>query len=110
MAGREHVLQKGKVHHKWDKRNPLVIEIDPGDLVHCETIDVTTNRIQPDSPASVLARLDFAQLYPVGRPDLRSDRGAGRRARGGDCHVVQGDGEVCITAGISLTRPSVPTS
>ena len=29
MPGREHSLEKGKVHHKWDKTNPPAIEIDP---------------------------------------------------------------------------------
>ena len=70
MAGREHVLEKGKVHRKWDQRSPPVIEIDPGDTVHCETIDVTNNQITPSSPASALGSLDFGQLYPLAGPIL----------------------------------------
>jgi acetamidase/formamidase len=68
MPGREHTLAKGKVHHKWDQKNPPAIEIDPGDVVHCETIDVTNNQVTPTSTAAALATLDFAQLYPLAGP------------------------------------------
>ena len=40
----EHTLDKGKVHHKWDKRNAPAIEIESGDTVHCETAEVTNNQ------------------------------------------------------------------
>ena len=66
--GREHVLEKGKVHHKWDKRNPPAIEIESGDTVHCETVEVTNDQVTPGCPASVLTHLDFAQLYPLAGP------------------------------------------
>ncbi len=39
----EHVLDKGKVHHKWDNSLPPAIEIAAGDIVHCETAEVTTS-------------------------------------------------------------------
>jgi len=66
--GREHVLDKGKVHHKWDKRNPPAIEIESGDTVHCETVEVTNDQVTPGCPASVLTNIDFAQLYPLAGP------------------------------------------
>ena len=68
MAGREHTLDKRKVHHKWDKRNPPAIEIDPGDTVHCETAEVTNNQVTPGCDASVMGKIDFAQLYPLAGP------------------------------------------
>ena len=68
MAGREHSLDKSKVHYKWDRRNPAAIEIDSGDIVHCETAEVTNNQITPGCPATKLGDLDFAQLYPLAGP------------------------------------------
>ncbi|HWW86821.1 MAG TPA: acetamidase/formamidase family protein [Vicinamibacterales bacterium] len=77
MAGREHILDKAKVHHKWDKRNPPAIEIDPGDTVHCETAEVTNNQITPGCPASALAAIDFSQLYPLAGPIYVDGAGPG---------------------------------
>ncbi len=68
MTGREHTLDKSKVHHKWDKRNPPAIEIEPGDTVHCETAEVTNNQVTPGCPASALGQIDFSQLYPLAGP------------------------------------------
>ena len=68
MPGREHTLDKRKVHHKWDKRNPPALEIESGDTVHCETAEVTNNQVTPGCPASALGRIDFSQLYPLAGP------------------------------------------
>ena len=113
MPGREHSLEKGKVHHKWDKTNPPAIEIDPGDTVHCETIDVTNNQITPTSQASALATLDFSQLYPLAGPIFV------RGAKPGDVLEVEilrmqtlGWGYAAIIPGLGLldedfTRPYI---
>ncbi len=68
MTGREHTLDKRKVHHKWDKRNPPAIEIEPGDTLHCETAEVTNNQVTPASSAAAIGKIDFAQLYPLAGP------------------------------------------
>jgi acetamidase/formamidase len=68
MTGREHTLDTRKVHHKWDKRNPPAIDIESGDTVHCETAEVTNNQVTPGCAASVIGRIDFAQLYPLAGP------------------------------------------
>jgi len=68
MAGREHVLERGKIHYKWDNSLPPAIEIEPGDVVHCETDEVTDGQIKPGMPASVLGSLDFDRLYPLAGP------------------------------------------
>jgi acetamidase/formamidase len=68
MAGREHVLERGRVHYKWDNSLPPAIEIEPGDIVHCETEEVTDGQVRPGSPASVLTSLDFDRLYPLAGP------------------------------------------
>jgi acetamidase/formamidase len=68
MAGREHVLERGKIHYKWDNSLPPAIEIEPGDVVHCETDEVTDGQIKPGMPASALGSLDFDRLYPLAGP------------------------------------------
>ncbi len=68
MAGREHVLERGKIHYKWDNSLPPAIEIEPGDIVHCETDEVTDGQIKPGMPASALGSLDFDRLYPLAGP------------------------------------------
>src|SRR5215213_6978763 len=50
MAGREHTLDRGKIHYKWDNSLPPAIEIKPG------------------MPASILGNLDFDRLYPLAGP------------------------------------------
>ncbi|GAC1556993.1 MAG: acetamidase/formamidase family protein [Herpetosiphon sp.] len=68
MAGREHTLDRTKIHFKWDNSLPPAIEIESGDVVHCETEEVTNGQVQPGKPASILATLDFDQLYPLAGP------------------------------------------
>ncbi|MBO0708366.1 MAG: acetamidase/formamidase family protein [Candidatus Dormibacteraeota bacterium] len=64
----EHVLERGRVHYKWDSSLPPVIEVDPGDTVHFETQEVSDGQIRPGSPASVLTSIDFDHLYPLAGP------------------------------------------
>jgi acetamidase/formamidase len=68
MTGREHTLDKSKIHFKWDKQIAPAITIEPGDTVHCETAEVTNNQITPGCPAATLAALDFAEVYPLAGP------------------------------------------
>lgn len=64
----EHTLDKSKVHHKWDNSLPPALEVDPGDIVHFETEEVTGGQVQRGGPADILANLDFDRLYPLGGP------------------------------------------
>ena len=68
MAGREHVLDKSKIHFKWNKANPPAVEIDPGDTVHCETDEVSSGQVTPGCSAEVFGRLNFDRLYPLAGP------------------------------------------
>jgi acetamidase/formamidase len=70
---REHTLDKSKVHHKWDQRNPPAIEIESGDTVHFETVEVTNNQVTPGCDAAALTNIDFAQLYPLAGPVFVKD-------------------------------------
>ncbi len=64
----EHVLERGRVHYKWDGGLAPAIEIDPGDVVHCETEEVTDGQVTNGCPASTLASIDFGRLYPLAGP------------------------------------------
>jgi acetamidase/formamidase len=68
MAGREHTLDRGKIHYKWDNSLPPAIEIEPGDVVHCETEEVTDGQIKPGMDAAILGNLNFDRLYPLAGP------------------------------------------
>jgi acetamidase/formamidase len=68
MAGREHTLDRGKIHYKWDNSLPPAIEIESGDTVHCQTEEVTDGQIKPGMDASALGNLDFDRLYPLAGP------------------------------------------
>jgi acetamidase/formamidase len=64
----EHRIPRGQVHYKWDNSLRPAVEIDPGDVVHCETDEVTDGQLRPGSPASALAAIDFDRLYPLAGP------------------------------------------
>jgi acetamidase/formamidase len=66
----EHTLERGKIHYKWDNGIPPAIEIDPGDVVHFETEEVTDGQVTEGCPASVLGSIDFDRLYPLAGPVL----------------------------------------
>src|ERR1051325_9912493 len=73
MAGREHVLERGKIHYKWDNSLPPAIEIEPGDVVHCETEEVTDGQIKPGMDASILSNINFERLLPLAGPIYDKD-------------------------------------
>jgi acetamidase/formamidase len=64
----EHVLERGRVHYKWDNSLAPAIEVAPGDVLHCETLEVTDGQVTPGCPASALGSLDFDRLYPLAGP------------------------------------------
>jgi acetamidase/formamidase len=66
----EHVLDPSKVHYKWDNSLAPHIEIESGDVVHCQTREVTNDQVTPGCDASVLSNLDFDQLYPLAGPNF----------------------------------------
>src|SRR3989449_5056334 len=65
---REHRIGRDKFHHKWDNSLPPVAVIDPGDVVHFETEEVTAGELQKGDPAPRPGALDFDRLYPLGGP------------------------------------------
>ncbi|TMC80612.1 MAG: acetamidase [Chloroflexi bacterium] len=59
---------RDKFHFKWDNSLEPAVEIDPGDVVHFDTEEVTAGQLQKGDPASRLGTLDFDRLYPLGGP------------------------------------------
>jgi acetamidase/formamidase len=64
----EYTLDKSKIHHAWDNSLPPAIEIESGDIVHCETDEVSSGQVTPGCDAAVFASLDFSRLYPLAGP------------------------------------------
>jgi len=65
---REHNVGKTQIHYKWDKANRPAVMVEPGDVVHFETEEVTSGQIKKGDPAAKLTQLDFNKLYPLGGP------------------------------------------
>lgn len=65
---REHRVERGRVHYKWDNGAPPVVEIDPGDTVHFETQEVSDGQVTRGCPASDLTGLDIDRFYPLAGP------------------------------------------
>lgn len=64
----EHRIGRDTAHYKWDNALPPALTINPGDVVHCETEEVSGGQLRPNSPASALAGLNFDRLYPLAGP------------------------------------------
>src|SRR5215510_13538012 len=65
---REHKIARDRFHFKWDNSLPPAVEVDPGDIVHFDTEEVTAGQLKKGDPASQLGNLDFNRLYPLGGP------------------------------------------
>jgi acetamidase/formamidase len=65
---KEHVLDPKTFHYFWSKDHKPALEIEAGDIVHCETDEVTGSQLQPGMPADTLGKLDFDKLYPLAGP------------------------------------------
>ncbi len=65
---RDHVIDRSMRHFKWDRSEPPVVEIEPGDTVHFETQEVSDGQLTPASTGADLVNLDFDRLYPLGGP------------------------------------------
>jgi acetamidase/formamidase len=68
MAGREFHLDPSKIHEKWNNALPPAITIRSGDVIHFETNEVSNGQVTPGCDASVLAHLDFDNIYPLAGP------------------------------------------
>ena len=67
-TSREHSIGRETFHFKWDNSLPPAVEIEPGDIVHFDTDEVSGGQIQKGDGAWKLAHLNFDGLYPLGGP------------------------------------------
>src|SRR5713101_4506661 len=67
-AVREHSIGRDTFHYKWDNSLKPAVEIEPGDLVHFDTEEVTAGQLKKGDDASKLGSLNFDHLYPLGGP------------------------------------------
>jgi acetamidase/formamidase len=79
----EHQLDRSRVHFTWNPAHPPAIEIDPGDVVHCWTDEVTGGQVSRQSGAEALAAVDLSRIYPLAGPIYV------RGAEPGDALVVE---------------------
>ena len=68
MAAREHFLDPSKIHQKWDNTLPPVLSIEPGDIVHFGTRDVSNGQVTPGCDAGTILNIDRNDFYPLSGP------------------------------------------
>jgi acetamidase/formamidase len=64
----EYQLDPEKIHFQWNNGLSPAITVDPGDVVHCWTQEVSNGQVTPASSADDLANLDFDNIYPLAGP------------------------------------------
>jgi len=64
----EYRLDNTMMHFKWNKDLQPAIIVEPGDVVHCWTKEVTNGQVTNGCDAEILTRIDFDQLYPLAGP------------------------------------------
>src|SRR2546421_3588199 len=68
VMAKEHWIDEGIFHTKWDNSLPPALEIEPGDTVHFQTREVTNGQVTSGCPAETLTKLDFDNIYPLAGP------------------------------------------
>ena len=63
-----HTIHRHHHHHGWNRSNPPVLTIAPGQTVEIETVDSSGGQLSPSSSVSDIARLDFGKVNPVTGP------------------------------------------
>jgi acetamidase/formamidase len=54
ISAREHTVTRDQIHFKWDNSLAPAVEIEPGDIVHFDTEEVTAGQLKNGDPASKL--------------------------------------------------------
>ena len=103
-------LSSDKVHSRWNKDLEPVLTVSAGDTVSIEARDTSDNQIHPGFTMDDLGEIDTDRIHPLtpgehgGNLDLK-ELGTGTKLylpvfvngalfSTGDCHAIQGDGEV----------------
>ena len=69
-TAREHSIGRDTFHYKWDNSLPPAVEIEPGDVVHFDTEEVTSGQLKKGDDASKLGAL-FTSRAPNQAMSLR---------------------------------------
>ena len=64
----QHTLHREQGHLGWNRANPAVLHVEPGQVVEFHPVDASGGQITPLSTAADIPRLDFARLNPVVGP------------------------------------------
>lgn len=65
---REHVLEPTQVHYRWSRDTRPAAEVEPGDVIVCDTQEVSDGQITPGCSAETLTRMDLDKVYPLAGP------------------------------------------
>ncbi len=65
---REHELPAGRVHYRWDNTIRPALEVEPGDTVVYDLLEVSGGQLSPASTVADLARMDMDRVYPLAGP------------------------------------------
>jgi acetamidase/formamidase len=68
MLSNRHTLHAHQSHHGWDKSQPPVLTVAPGDTVSFEVMDASGGRIRADTTLATMAPSDPARINPVTGP------------------------------------------
>jgi acetamidase/formamidase len=63
-----HTIHDHQCHFGWNRDNPPVLRIAPGDTVEFHPVDSSGGQLNPSSTIADLAKLDFAKVNPVAGP------------------------------------------
>jgi acetamidase/formamidase len=64
----EHELARNRIHFTWNPAHPPAITVEPGDVVHFWTQEVTNGQVTEHSGADALASIDLSRIYPLAGP------------------------------------------
>ena len=68
MHKHNHTIHQHQCHFGWNKDNPPVVKIAPGETVEFNPVDSSGGQITPKSTVANIATLDFAKVNPVAGP------------------------------------------
>ncbi len=64
----DHTIHRAHIHHGWNNAFAPCLRIEPGRIVHFETVDASSGQLTRESTAADLAKLDLARVNPVTGP------------------------------------------
>ena len=68
MHTHNHTIHQHQSHFGWNRDNPPVVRIAPGETVEFNPVDSSGGQITPKSTVADIATLDFAKVNPVAGP------------------------------------------